>query len=158
MSEAGIHQLSERRLRQLDETDGMSPELRQCVHEYGYPIVNCLLNLGVRKPSHIRQIVMECWAGARQPMQRNRGGGQRETLDWLLIQQGAQISAATLIRVLADNHMVIVPVEPTPRMIEASKATVSGGGQVMTKSEKHRRRLRAAIAAAREHLWPELKA
>lgn len=130
----------------LIATDNMSPELRQCVHEYGYAIVNACFCAGVVAPNRIHQLVKEIWDGARQPTQyRERGG----TLDWLLVQLGAPLNA--LQRVLMNNDLVIVPLQPSTAMIEASKAEVSGFNVVVNKAEKHRRRLTAAIkAGARE--------
>jgi hypothetical protein len=133
----------------LRATDAMSPELRQCVHEYGYAIVNACFVAGVRRPSSIHALVREIWEGARQPRQTRNTGG---TLDWLLLQAGAQISVAELNRVLGNNSLAIMPIEPTTLMVEASMAQVSGGGQLMTKREKHRRRLKAALAVGAQHL------
>lgn len=122
----------------------MPPELRALVHEFGYAIVNAFLVCGVRKVSTIRHLVMEVWAGARQPSQV---GGAEGTLDWVLMQAGAEINAAKLERLLADFNLRIVPAEPSREMIEASMAEVSDFTQRITKREKHRRRLTAAIKA-----------
>lgn len=152
-------------LRALDVTDAMAPELRQCVHEFGYSIVNRCLDLGVRDPRHIRALVHECWNGARQPHQRSRTlakNGERKPsnlvaqLDWLLIQSGADIGAETLLRVLRQSGMVIVPTSPSQLMIETSMAEVSGFKEIVAKPEKHRRRLRAAIDAQARSMWPHL--
>jgi len=153
--------ISGRRLRALEATDDMKAGLRQCVHEYGYAIVQACLQAGVNEPRTIRQLVREIWAGARQPAQRTGTGSARrnalEHLDWVLIQANAEINASTLIRILKDNNLVIVPDEPTFQMIEASKATVANHDLKITKSDKHRLRLRAAIKAAVEQFWPHLQ-
>jgi len=155
-----VHMLSGRRMRSLEETDGMPADLRACVHEYGYAIVHACVEAKVTDPRRIRQLVREIWSGARQPAQRIGTGTPHrnalEYLDWVLIQAGAEISAATLIRVLRDNHLVVVPDEPTFQMIEASKATVSNHNMKVTKSDKHRLRLKAAIKAAIQQFWPHL--
>jgi hypothetical protein len=148
-----VHLLSEKRTRALNETDNMSPELRRCVHEYGYAIVNACLCAKVTDPRRIHQLVREIWDGARQPCQSRPKGG---TLDWLLIQAGAGITAATLMRILHDNSLAVVPLEPSNYMVEASKATLANHDERVTKTEKHRRRLRAAISAGVKHLWPQL--
>jgi len=123
----------------------MSSGLRECVHEFGLPIVTACLQFGVRNPAHIRQLVREVWAGARQHGQRS---GVVGTLDWLLIQAGVPISGAGLRR-LIGNSMVIVPIDPTRAMIDASLSEVSGFNVRVTKEEKHRRRLKAALETAR---------
>lgn len=152
--------LPQRSLRALEETDNMPAELRECVHEFGYAIVRAMLSAGIKSPTTIRVLVKEIWHGARQPAQRNRVGRTHspvlETLDWVLIQADASITAKALLRVLWQNGMVIVPWEPSTVMIEASKAEVSEFNQRVTKTEKHKLRLRAAIHAQARRLWPHL--
>jgi len=140
------YEIGEQRRKQLVIVDEMSPHLRQCVHEFGLPIVRACVMAGVDDPRMIRMLVKEIWNGARQLGQKS---GARNTLDWLLAQAGAGISSKTLHRVLEDNHLVISSTEPTKAMLQASLAAVSGGNVICTKEEKHRRRLRAALNAAR---------
>jgi hypothetical protein len=146
--------LPEKTLRSFSRIDAMSPELRACVHEFGEPIVSACLQAGVRRPNVIRQLVREIWAGARQLLQRQPTLG---SLDWILTQAGAQISAKTLVRILRDNGHYIVPLDPTAPMVEASMAEVSNFDVRCTKRDKHQRRLRAAIKAGVKHLWPDLE-
>jgi MinD-like ATPase involved in chromosome partitioning or flagellar assembly len=134
---------AQRKEEALAVTDEMPAELRACVHEFGLPIVTACVNAGVSKPAVIRQLVAEIWDGARQTTQQRRRG-PISVLDWVLIQAGAQISAATLLRVLRSHSMVIIPLEPTTLMVEASMDAVNHMG-VVSKSRKHRNRLRAAI-------------
>lgn len=139
------HTLSAKRYAALDRMDEMPRELRECVHEFGFGIVQMLLDNGVRNPAAIRQIVTAIWGGARQECQRV---GARNTIDWLLSQSGTGVSAKTFYRLLAANNMAIVASEPTRAMLNASLAEVSGYNIKCTKEEKHRRRLRAALRAA----------
>ncbi len=152
---------AERAQAGLNMTDGMSPELRMCVHEFGFAIVNACISVGVTKPRIIRHLVNEIWHGARQPQQRRLFEADQISrtlahLDWLLIQKSAGIDAATLLRVLWQSDMVIVPREPASAMVEASMAEISGHNESVTKREKHTRRLRVAIDAAARKLWPHL--
>lgn len=135
--------------RSFAVTDNMPPGLRQCVHEYGFAIVTACLDAGIRNPATIHQLVREIWEGARQPRQRRSRGN---TIDWLLIQAKAEITAAELSRVLLNNSLAIVPLDPTRAMIDASMVEVSGFDVRCTKSEKHRRRLAAAIKEGSRHL------
>lgn len=151
MSDCQNLTLPQRALRALDATDNMTPELRACVHEFGYAIVYACINAGVKRPNAMRALVKEIWDGARQPMQTRQRAG---TLDWLLLQVGAGISAATLMRVLANADLAIVPLQPREEMIAASMAEVSDFTLRVTKHEKHRRRLRAAIVAGMTALRP----
>lgn len=138
------YKIGGKRLRALDEVDGMSSGLRECVHEFGLPIVRCCLKFGVSNPLHIRELVREIWDGAREGGQTN---GVYGTVDWLLIQSRG-LSSATLSRVLADHNMTIAPLEPTREMLSASMAEVSSFNVKCTREEKHRRRLAAAMKAA----------
>ena len=156
MSENGSA-VSQRALRALEDVDNMPPGLRGCVHEFGFAIVHALRSNGISNPAQIRQLVHEIWRGARQPAQR--GGYNKQPmlghLDWLLLQAGASIGAKTLVRVLYQNSMVIVPRDPGKIMIDASMDAVNHMG-VVSKAQKHRNRLRAAIDASTKSLWPHL--
>lgn len=151
--------LPQRTLRGLDRTDAMSPDLRECVHEFGTEIVEMLVAMGVTQPNRIRTVVHGCWMGARQPLQRNLVGSMRtpvmDSLDWLLVQSGSNITAATLVRVLFANGMAILPLEPSTVMQTASMDAIKGMG-LLNKPEKHRIRLRAAIRQGAARLWPHL--
>jgi hypothetical protein len=147
--------VTKRKEHAIAETDAMAPELRQCVHEYGLPIVSACVKYGVRKPAHIHELVKEIWDGARQLGQR--GNGVENRLDWLLMQAGAVISAATLIRFLHSHSMVILPNHPTDQMIDASLETVANHDVRVTKRQKHTLRLRAAIDAYVAHQWKFLR-
>jgi hypothetical protein len=145
-------------LRQIEAVDRMPPNLRQCAHEYGYAIVEACMQAGVRDPRKIRNLVREIWAGARQPKQKTSGNrnATMDHLDWVLIQAGAEISAARLVRFLHDFNWAIVPLFPNRAMLSASMAEVSGFDERMTKTEKHTRRLTAALRAGSMSLWPHL--
>jgi hypothetical protein len=137
--------LSVPRHRALETTDKLPPQLRSLVHEYGLPIITTCVKHGVTNPAKIRELVRDIWAGARQTQQN---GSAHETLDWLLMQAGANISAKKLRRFLADNNLVICSAEPTRPMLNASMAEVSGHNFRCTREEKHRLRLRAALRSA----------
>jgi len=144
MGNAEINLISARRQRAWDDVDGMSPEWRAIVHEYGYPIVHACREAGVTEPRRVRELVRVIWDGARSDWDKRPRGG---TLDWLLIQAGCPISAAALSQVLANENLAILPRFPTKPMIQASLDEVSGFNVRCTKWEKHRLRLTAALAA-----------
>ena len=136
--------ISNTRQKQLDAVDSMAPALRGCVHEFGLPIVDTCVRYGVKTPTAIRTLVKEIWAGARQLGQNTSGFNK---LEWVLLQAGANLSAKTVHRILAENNMAIIGLSPTKEMIEASMAEVTGLRLKCTKEEKHKRRLTAAIRA-----------
>lgn len=136
----------QRSARALADVDLMPPDLRECVHEYGYAIVKACIGAGVRRPRAIHKLVTDIWQGARQPDQKSTCINR---LDWLLIQRGANLSAAELCRFLVDNgYAIISALGPTREMVEASMATISNFDQAVTKKQKHFRRLQAAFSVA----------
>lgn len=165
MQQAGgqnsILRLSGTTLRSLEATDVMPRDLRECVHEFGPQIVGCLRQAGISDAKTIRIVVNQIWLGARSEYNRQGASPDRSSpvidrLDWLLIQNSAQISARTLLQVLYHANMVIVPVQPSPAMVEASMATVSQHNISVDKPTKHAMRLKAAIEAGARKLWPHL--
>jgi hypothetical protein len=149
MSMVQIGEVTRKRINSFVEMEAMSPAMRECVHEYGFAIVKACHVAGIKSPAALHQLVREIWEGARQPRQKRQTGG---TLDWLLLNAGAEISAAELERVLLNNNLAIVPINPTRAMLDASLQEVSGYNVRCTKEEKHRRRISAAIRAAVGHL------
>jgi hypothetical protein len=139
--------MSAKRYEALERFDAMSPELRECVAEFGFGIVSACLMAGVRSPRMIRTLVKEIWAGARQEGQRNDARG---ALDWVLQQSGSRLTGKGLRRLLSENNLALITVEPTRAMLDASMTTVSGHKILCTREEKHRRRLRAALRAGME--------
>jgi hypothetical protein len=152
--------LSPKILAGLDEVDAMPRGLRECVHEFGLETVRDFLARGVRKPDDIRFLVHSAWCGARGPWQRMKGDGSGSSyvlrqLDWLLIQAGAQINAKALLRLLWGSAMVIITRDPSTHMLDASLHYTDTAGP-LSKTSKHRGRLRAAIEAGAKNLWPFL--
>lgn len=146
----------------LDDVDRLPRDHRLIVHEFGYAIYRALIAVGVREPRAMRFLVTEIWRGARGSMRSGKprgfsGENNLAQLDWLLIQSGSNIPAATLLRVLRQYGLVVVPIEPSPQMVEASIETVRNHDMVLTKPRKHAMRLRAAIEAGANHYWPFLK-
>lgn len=131
-------------IRSYEALEALPEHLRPLVHEYGLPIVQACLMAGVTRPNIIHQLVREIWEGARASRQNRQRSG---VLDWLLVQAGAEITSPELARALKMNNLQIVPAVPTARMINASLAEVSGFNQRVTKTEKHRLRLAAALKA-----------
>lgn len=143
----------DRSQRQFIDVDSMPGDLRECVHEFGYVIVEACLHSGVREARTIRHLVHEIWRGARHPFERSRNA-PLSTLDWLLIQNGCPLTAAAVIRALADNGFLVVNRDPSPAMIGASMDAIKSMGWV-SKTTKHRERLRAANKVGAANLMRE---
>ena len=116
-----------RRAARMEKIDALPPDWRALVHEYGWTIVDALQGCGVKKANqgrHVIEVVLNETSAFR--------GG--------FSSQGE--------RSRPDNHLVLIPREPTQGMIEASTATVADFDMKITKHEKHRLRLKAALDAA----------
>lgn len=91
------YQLGEKRIRHLERVDDMPPDLRSCVHDYGFAIVSTMMKYGVDNERAIREIVREVWFGPRQHGQKM---GPESTLDMVLaagpITSGALRDLSTL--------------------------------------------------------------
>jgi hypothetical protein len=46
-----------KRIARMEMIDKFPVEIRELVHEYGWSIVHALIDVGVKKPSHIRHVV-----------------------------------------------------------------------------------------------------
>ncbi len=151
-------ELTEKQTRRLHgqfvAIDGMPAELRQCVHEFGYAIVHAFQCAGITDPCQIKHLVTTCWDGPRSFFQKSPG--IHEKIDWLLSSSGSSMTADTLFRALCTHGMVLAPIEPMQVAIDVSLAEVSGFNQRVTKIEKHRLRLRAAMKATVNKLYPWL--
>ena len=57
-SEEEFQRVVQRRIRdRMERIDNLPPEIRKCVHDYGWHVVKSFMDLGVRKPRHIRHLV-----------------------------------------------------------------------------------------------------
>jgi hypothetical protein len=139
--------------------DRLPKDLRALVHDYGYSVVVQFYDAGIQKPGQIRHLIAVARLGAREP------GNQRpakispgvraiNALDIALTEAGAGLHARPVARHLRDLGYVIVPrTGPTREMVDASMATVSAGNLMVSKPEKHQRRLQAAINAFDAEMW-----
>jgi hypothetical protein len=46
-----------RRAARMEVIDRLPEDVRQCVHDYGWTVVKTLMDLGLKKPKHIRHVV-----------------------------------------------------------------------------------------------------
>lgn len=146
--------LSQRAVRSLSVVDGMTPELRACVHDFGLAIVDRFLQAGVKNPAQIRGIVLACWqnAGNGGP---NRRSGFAADIDALLARQGFIPSSAALAALLHGSQIGIISVTPTHKMIDASIREAGKHG-LLSKERKHMFRLQAALKTGFAEHWPEV--
>lgn len=118
-----------RRVKRMDRIDSMPKDMRELVHEHGLTVVDAFLACGVTKARHMRHLIKTIKQGGYEIGRRGKN----------YMPEGWGVS----------YEMVMVPSEPTRRMVEASMAEVANFDIECTKYEKHRRRLVAAIKAAK---------
>ncbi len=145
-----------------DLVDRLPPDLRELVHDYGLHIVNQFVACGVRRPDHIRQLVRSARVGAREPGNERDPGMKRPGkralahIDTWMLGQGATFNARMLVRAIRDGGFTVISTSPSAAMLEASMAEVSGFNMKCSRSEKHQRRLQAALVTGDREAWGDL--
>lgn len=144
-----------------EEIDNLPPGLRDCVHEFGWSVVRAYMEHGISKPNVIRHLIHTAWNGPREPGNKRgheRGGGNRaiQALDTYLLRADGVPHGRELVGLLRNSNIVLLPFEPTDKMVLASIDALSKRGTV-TYENKHRIRLRAAMKAGVAEAWPFLK-
>lgn len=151
--------LADNRARTLAATDELPGPQRELVHEFGFEIVRAFRDAGIKEPRIVRHLVLTCWDGPRSMSETTRKHAPQsrimQRLDWLLINARASITAETLVRVLWHSNVALIPMSPSEVMVDASIAATADMGLV-SKYEKHRGRLRAALVAQARSTFPHL--
>ena len=130
MSDVGGDHIQQKAQARMNRIDALPKDVRELVHEYGYSVIDAFLCQGVTKASAIKHLIQRVKTGSIDP------GTGKGSAGW----------------VHAGRTMAVVPLEPTPAMIEASMAEVSGGNVTVDKYEKHKLRLRAALRVGMSRL------
>jgi len=104
--------------------DALPKDIRELIHEFGLTVVQAFLDQKVTKAYAIRHLIEQVQRGSNEP--------------------GTGVGGVGMV---SGRAMCVVPIEPTPAMIAASMATVANHDMAVSKEEKHRLRLRAAIKA-----------
>lgn len=145
-----------------DAVDRMPAHLRPLVHEYGLSTVLAFLAKGITKPQDIRHLIGAVWVGAREPGNKAANDEHRGThrsmvaLDRVMIGLGGGVPAVKLARALYHLGYAVMPYShPTAEMVAASMAAVTGFDPMLTKKDKHGRRLSAAMHAYAKAQWGE---
>jgi len=126
--------LKNRIVARMSEIDALPAEMRQLVHDFGWTVVKAFRDAGVTKAKTIVHLI-RCV---------NEGSVEGKSRPMIFLDEAP--------KALAGNGLAVVPIEPTQEMIDASLAQVTGFNVIVSKPEKHRRRLRAAIEAGRQKI------
>lgn len=143
--------ISQKAREHLLVTDSTSPEWRALIHEFGFTLVNQFWKRGVKTPHIVRELIIECWIGAREGgalQSQSRGGvpGRFRTLDWLMVQNGGQLNVATLNAILEKTGSMISPLTADVAMIDASVEAFQKLPRDTAEREEHRVCINAALA------------
>lgn len=130
-----------------EAVDDLPPKVRALIHEFGFAVVQAFVNAGIHNPKVIRRLIYAVWLGPRElanvPSHHRNHIPTLATLD-LALTTGRIPNAAALVQYLRGISTTIVPWEPSGGMVRASIEETGRLGLV-SKEEKHRARLRAAI-------------
>ncbi len=131
-----------KRQQRMAEIDRLSPALRELVHEFNWNMVKAFLDNGVRDPKKIRHLIRAVSSGAA-----SYGSGRQ-------FGEGAsmKISNETSMELSLRHDLVLSWVVPTDAMVRASMDAILPyvpGTPLLSKAEKHRIRLAAALKAAK---------
>lgn len=130
----------ERCVNRMQEIDNQPAEIRHLVHEFNWSMVKSFLDCGVRNAKHIRHLIQIVQRGSdAYGVGRPKGNG-------------VHLSTAAALDLAGRKDLVLTFREPTSAMIKASMDAVppynpSAGVPLLSKPEKHLRRLRAALEA-----------
>lgn len=131
--------------------DGVSTDARALVHEFGYSVVRAFDEAGIRNPKIIRNLIYAVWIGAREPGNKPAAASPQVfralNAAWPHL-QNAEGMHGFLCGVL---KYTVAPILPSRAMINASMAEM-GRHAVVSKEQKHRLRLQAALRAQAEYL------
>lgn len=145
--------------KDIECVDDLPPGLRDCVHEFGWSVVQSFIQNGIKKPAQIRHLVNVVRLGSREPgNKRGEVGAHRSlcTLDEFLLNSESKITARALVGMLKMQNIILTTDEPYGSMISASILALKNAPSRVTVEEKHRLSLRAAIRAGAKEMWPFL--
>lgn len=141
----------------IDVVDRLPREVRALVHEYGYSVVYEFVAKGITKPATIRHLMTAITRGAGEPGNERADAPQASralnAFGRALAQNGVAVPPQRIVRTLRALGYTLIANAPTRNMVDASMATVANHDVVVTKPEKHFRRLQAALAVADRDLW-----
>lgn len=139
-----------------ETVDQLSPAVRHLVHEFGYSMVREFDMAGITDPKLVRRLIHAVWRGSREPGNKPSGmplPGFIKELDaaWPRIPNGS-----AMVGFLHSMQVTVCSLTPSAAMVQASIAEVSRHG-VISKEEKHRYRLEAALRAQSDHLMGAIR-
>lgn len=135
--------------------DSLPADIRALVHDFGWGVVSAYLQAGVTKAKRIRHLIETTLDGSWEIRSRRLNtqviSRAAERLNKCLSEFHLPANGQALVDSLRRNGAVIVCMQPTTAMVDASIHALHQpqyANAYVTKQEKHRIRLTAALRAA----------
>lgn len=133
------HQI--KRVNRMNEIDGLSPDLRELIHEFNWRMVKAFLDAGVTDARQIKHLIRCVVEGAA-----SYSGSNMNPIGSL------RLSTEAAMELALREDLVVCEINPRDQVIQASMDAVLPyvpGTPLLTKREKHRIRIRAALQTAK---------
>lgn len=140
LPEALLDRFQVKRVNRMNEIDNLSPDIRALVHEFNWTMIHAFLQAGIRDARKIRHLISRVIEGAA-----SYDGGNMDKV-------GLKLSTNTTLELALRPDVVACYIDPDERVVQASMDAVLPyvpGTPVLTKRQKHRIRLRAALQTAK---------
>jgi hypothetical protein len=143
LPEALLDRYQVKRVARMNEIDSLSPALRELVSEFNWTMIKAFLDVGVRDARKIRHLIARVMEGAAA-----YGGGDMNPDK----NPKLKLSTQTTMELSLRNDLVVCHIAPLDQVVQASMDAVLPyvpGTPLLTKREKHRIRLKAALQTAK---------
>jgi hypothetical protein len=133
------HQI--KRINRMSEIDRLPADIRALVHEFNWTMIKPFLEAGVRDARRIRHLIRCVVQGAA-----SYNGSSLNPV------KSMRLSTEATMELALRDDLVACEINPSDQMVQASMDAVLPyvpGTPLLTKREKHRIRLRAALQTAK---------
>jgi hypothetical protein len=143
LPEALLDRFQVKRINRMNEIDRLPPDIRALVHEFNWTMIKSFLDAGVRDARRIRHLIRNVMDGSAA-----YGGGN-------MPDQGVpklKLSTQTTMELALRDDLAVCHIDPLDQVVQASMDAVLPyvpGTPLLTKREKHRIRLKAALQTAK---------
>lgn len=140
LPEALLDRYQVKRVNRMNEIDNLPADIRELVHDFNWTMIKAFLDCGVRDARKIRHLIARVIEGAA-----SYDGGNANPL-------GLRLSTNTTLELALRPDVVACSINPDDRVVQASINAVLPyvpGTPLLTKREKHRIRLKAALQTAK---------
>lgn len=135
-----------KRVNRMNEIDRLPPAIRELIHEFNWKMINSFLQAGVTDARKIRHLIRCVMEGAA-----TYGGGHLQAKDPSQ-PPGLKLSNEATMELALRHDIVVCHINPLDQVVQASMDAVLPyvpGTPLLTKREKHRIRLKAALQTAK---------